>query len=457
MTKSSSALAAQNSIEESGHQRPNLIEWAELVVQQFDQTPAAHHYLLLHNLAAVSSGDIDRLMVLMPPGSAKSTYASIVFPVWWLSRHPMSSIIATSHTAGLAERFGRQARDLALERGGALGYTLVGNRPAGGHWQTSKKGEYFATGVRGPLTGRRADLVIIDDPIKSHLEADSPVLRERLWDWYRSDLTTRLKPKGSVVLIMTRWHEDDLGGRLLAQDPDEWRVLRLAALAEGSDPLAREPGEALWPEWEDRTALLRRRATIGERSWSALYQQTPRPDVGTLFRTESIDILDASPMQDGNLQVRAWDLAATAGTGGNDPDWTVGIKVGRTRTGRFIILDIQRFRGTPHDVESCYRGGAHRWQSSSHWLAAGSGPGGQAPGFLSCAPACWISYRNVTGDGRETDPCRSGFVTDRGPQLRHAASLLELRLFGGAAELSIRSERRSGGCSVPCIFNVDRE
>ena len=352
MTKSSSALAAQNSIEESGHQRPNLIEWAELVVQQFDQTPAAHHYLLLHNLAAVSSGDIDRLMVLMPPGSAKSTYASIVFPVWWLSRNPMSSIIATSHTAGLAERFGRQARDLALERGGALGYTLVGNRPAGGHWQTSKKGEYFATGVRGPLTGRRADLVIIDDPIKSHLEADSPVLRERLWDWYRSDLTTRLKPKGSVVLIMTRWHEDDLGGRLLAQDPDEWRVLRLAALAEGSDPLAREPGEALWPEWEDRTALLRRRATIGERSWSALYQQTPRPDVGTLFRTESIDILDASPMQDGNLQVRAWDLAATAGTGGNDPDWTVGIKVGRTRTGRFIILDIQRFRGTPHDVES---------------------------------------------------------------------------------------------------------
>lgn len=352
MTKSSSALTARNRIEESRQQRPSLIEWAELVVRQFDQTPAAHHYLLLQNLAAISTGEIDRLMVLMPPGSAKSTYASIVFPVWWLSRHPMSSIIATSHTASLAERFGRQARDLVLEHSGALGYTLTGNRPAGGHWQTSERGEYFAAGVRGPLTGRRADLAIIDDPIKSHLEAESSVLRERLWDWYRSDLTTRLKPKGGIVLIMTRWHEDDLGGRLLAQNASEWRVLRLAALAEDDDPLAREPGEALWPQWEDRTALLRRQATIGERSWSALYQQSPRPDVGTLFRTESIDILEVSPIQTGDLQVRAWDLAATAGTGGYDPDWTVGIKVGRTRSGKFIILDIQRFRGTPHDVET---------------------------------------------------------------------------------------------------------
>ena len=114
--------------------------------------------------------------------------------------------------------------------------------PAGrplGHWQTTAKGEYFATGIRGPLTGRRADLVIIDDPIKSHAEADSPVLRDRLWNWYRFDLTTRLKPRGRIVLVMTRWHEDDLAGRLLAQNPSDWQLIRLPALAEENDPLQR--------------------------------------------------------------------------------------------------------------------------------------------------------------------------------------------------------------------------
>ena len=112
-------------------------------------------------------------------------------------------------------------------------------RQAAGHWQTTGKGEYFAAGIRGPLIGRRADLVIIDDPIKSQAEADSPVLRERAWNWYRFDLTTRLKPRGRIVLIMTRWHEDDLAGRLLAQNPGEWHVLRLPALAEENDPLER--------------------------------------------------------------------------------------------------------------------------------------------------------------------------------------------------------------------------
>ena len=210
-------------------------------------------------------------MVLMPPGSAKSTYASLLFPAWWFTQHPDSSVIATSHTTSLAEHFGRQVRELVREYGITLGYGLHAGQQAAGHWQTSGKGEYFAAGIRGPLTGRRADLVIIDDPIKSQAEADSPVLRERLWNWYRFDLTTRLKPRGRIVLIMTRWHEDDLAGRLLAQNPAEWHLIRLPALAEENDPLRRPPGTALWPDWEDEPALLRRRDTIGERAWSALY------------------------------------------------------------------------------------------------------------------------------------------------------------------------------------------
>jgi predicted phage terminase large subunit-like protein len=307
---------------------------------------------LLKQLDSICRGEIDRLMVLMPPGSAKSTYASLLFPAWWFTLHPDSSVIAASHTTSLAEHFGRQVRELVREYGDQLGYGLHNTgRKAAGHWQTTGKGEYYAAGIRGPLIGRRADLVIIDDPIKSQADADSPVLRERLWSWYRFDLTTRLKPRGRIVLIMTRWHEDDLAGRLLAQNPAEWHLICLPALAEANDALHRQPGDELWPEWEDERALLRRRDTVGERAWSTLYQQSPRPIVGSLFKTNCVDVLDASPTLADGAVVRAWDLAATAATGSNDPDWTAGVKLMRQQPGRFIVLDVVHMRGTPHEVE----------------------------------------------------------------------------------------------------------
>ncbi len=291
-------------------------------------------------------------MVLMPPGSAKSTYTSVLFPPWWLSQHPASSVIAASHTADLAEHFGRQVRNLVAEHAAELGYGLVSDNRAAARWQTTSRGTYFATGVRGPIAGRRADLAIIDDPIKSHAEADSATFRDNVWNWFRADLATRLKPGGRIVLIMTRWHEDDLGGRLLSQGRDEWRVLRLPALAEEKDPLGRAPGQPLWPEWEDLAALLRKRETVGARVWAALFQQTPNPPTGSLFRTDSIEILDEPPANTGGNIVRAWDLAATAQIGTNDPDWTVGIKLQRDAAGRFVVLDVTSLRGTPGAVEN---------------------------------------------------------------------------------------------------------
>lgn len=348
-----SKLDSKNQANKSDQQQASaysLLEWAAFVVARDSQAPATHHRLLLDKLDLVSRGDIDRLMVLMPPGSAKSTYASLLFPVWWFTQHPNSSVIAASHTTSLAENFGRQARELVREYAAELGYSLHAGKQAAGHWQTTGRGEYFAAGIRGPLTGHRADLAIIDDPVKSQAEADSPVLRDRVWNWYRFDLTTRLKPKGRIVLIMTRWHEDDLAGRLLGLNAAEWDVIRLPALAEDNDPLGRAIGDALWPEWEDKEALLRKRDTMGERAWSALFQQSPHPIVGSLFKTDCIDILDAAPPNDEGLTVRAWDLAATAATGGNDPDWTVGVKLRRSSSGRFTVLDVVRMRGTPHEV-----------------------------------------------------------------------------------------------------------
>ncbi|MBU6498271.1 MAG: phage terminase large subunit [Rhodospirillales bacterium] len=296
-------------------------------------------------------------MVLMPPGSAKSTYASVVFPTWWLHRHPRSSVIAASHTAALATHFGRQVRNLIGENGAALGYRLAGDNRAAARFRTSLDGEYFATGLDGPITGRRADLVLIDDPIKSHAEAESAGHRDLVWNWYRSELVSRLKPGGRIALIMTRWHEDDLSGRLLEQG-DGWHVLRFPALAEAGDPLGRAEGEALWPDWENEAALARKREIVGTRVWEALYQQRPRTGDGAFFYVARVEIIDSLP--EGLPMVRAWDLAATAADAGRDPDWTVGVKLARHETGRFIVVDVARMRGGPHEVQQLIQRTAER-------------------------------------------------------------------------------------------------
>lgn len=327
-----------------------LSDWAGTVLDRWGLAPAKHHLKLIENLEDVGRGRVDRLMVLMPPGSAKSTFVSVLFPAWWFIRHPRSSIIAASHTADLAGHFGRQVRGLIAEHEQSLGYGLEPLSRAATRWRTTRGGEYFATGLRGPITGRRADLAIIDDPIKSFIEADRLSHRERVWNWYRSDLITRLKPKGRVIVVMTRWHEDDLAGRLLASSADEWRTLRLTALAEKQDILGRAEGEALWPEWEDAAALARKRQIVGERVWNALYQQSPRPMQGRLFKVSRIAVLDDDTALSGRA-VRTWDLAATAADGSNNPDWTVGVKLLQDGSGRFVVTDMVRFRGGPHQVE----------------------------------------------------------------------------------------------------------
>lgn len=299
-------------------------------------------------LERVATGEVDRLMVLMPPGAAKSTFVSGLFPLAWFVRHPTSEVIAACHTASLAEHFGRRLRALLAAEGVGLGLALGRDGRAASRLAFDSGGQYFATGVRGPITGRRADLVLIDDPVKSWAEADSRAARNALFDWYRAELISRLKPRGRIVLAMTRWHEDDIAGRLLNGE-DEWRVLRLPALAESADPLGRTPGAALWPDWEDEAAIGRKRRAVGERAFQALYQQDPRPDRGAFFDAEKIAILDAVPPV--GRCVRAWDLAATFAGPGRDPDWTVGLKLGALADGRFAVLDVVRVRAGPAEVE----------------------------------------------------------------------------------------------------------
>lgn len=396
----------------------SLTDWAELALAANGQKPAAHHRLLLDALTDVADGSTDRLMVLMPPGSAKSTYASVLFPPWFLARHPDAEIIAASHTADLAEHFGQRARDLVREHEKRLGLRLAPDARAAGRWEvlgpsnktgqhgSSSRGRYLAAGVRGPIIGRRADLALIDDPVKSQAEAESATIRDTTWNWYRTDLLSRLKPGGRVVLIMTRWHEDDLGGRLLAQQPGEWRCLRLPALAEPGDPLGRTEGDALWPDWEDRAAIERKRTTLGARSFAALFQQDPRPPEGALFSPARITLLGAAPDTASGRFVRAWDLAATPKRADNNPDWTVGLKLLRDEAGRFIVLDIVRLRGSPHAVELLVQATARADGDVFQYFPRDPG---QAPGYQQAMFA-----RLLAG-------FRFGFSPERGSKSARAA------------------------------------
>lgn len=248
--------------------------------------PAAHHRLLIKELEAVARKENDRLMVLMPPGSAKSTYTSVVMPPWYLGKFPENSVIAASHTQDLIERFGRRARNLYASplHKAVFGVSVAKDSGAAARWDTEKKGEYFAVGIGGAVAGRRADLGLIDDPVRSREDADSERVREKTWDWYVNDYLTRLKPGAAQILVMTRWHEDDLGGRILNMEGDRWRVIKLPMQAGVDDPLGRKPFERLWPEWFTEEMMMD--AKRDTRAWNALYQQEPASEDGDYFKRE---------------------------------------------------------------------------------------------------------------------------------------------------------------------------
>jgi predicted phage terminase large subunit-like protein len=268
--------------------RRSLLRFTEFTNPLY--TRAQHHEQIAAKLEAVERGEIDRLMIFMPPRHGKSELASKRFPAWCLGRRPDRQIIAASYNSDLANDFGRNVRNLVAEPEFGQVFPSVSLAPdsqAANRMNTNRGGAYVAAGVGTAVTGRGAHIALIDDPFKDREEADSERRRETVWDWYRSTLYTRLMPGGAIVLIQTRWHEDDLAGRLLEQERDQWEVLELAAI--------NPAGEALWPEWYPLDALERIKATIGPREWSALYQQRPQPDEGTFFQRSWFKTYDTLP------------------------------------------------------------------------------------------------------------------------------------------------------------------
>lgn len=289
--------------EDTGPERPAYLpEVAEKYV------PALHHRIIIDRLEDLEAGReyegrlLDRLMILAPPGSAKSTYASVIFPAWFHGRNPTKDIIGGSQTQDLADRFGRRTRNLVGSQihQHVFGSGLAPDQRAAGAWTTAKGGEYKAVGV-APFAGRRADLAICDDLIRGRKDADSPTVRESTWQWILGDLRPRLKPRAKWVYITTRWHQDDPAGRMLpenwngqsgwvkAKDGEWWYVLSFVAIVETPeeeeyDPLGRKIGDIIWPEWFTPKMLRQERRSQGMRNWNALYQQKPKDDEGGILK-----------------------------------------------------------------------------------------------------------------------------------------------------------------------------
>jgi predicted phage terminase large subunit-like protein len=260
---------------------------------------ASHHKLLCDKLDGVENGTIPNLMVLMPPGSAKSTYVDVVFVPRFMALKPRRHVIVASYASNIAAKQGRRARQLIKSPSfyDCTGRSLHPDKTAADEWMLDNGSEYMAGGILSGLTGNRAALGVLDDPIRGREAAESETIREKTWEAYQDDFCSRLIPGAPQIMILTRWHQDDPAGRILPEnwagesgwfdgrDGRRWYVICLPAIADREDdPLGRKIGETLWPEWfnHEHWAPFK----TNPRTWSSLYQQKPSPDEGTYFQRE---------------------------------------------------------------------------------------------------------------------------------------------------------------------------
>jgi predicted phage terminase large subunit-like protein len=343
--------------------RQNLLACATQLLEPRGMVPARHHELFCREVEAVVHGQVPRLILISPRGSAKSTYASHIAPAWLFALRSGARIITVSHTQELAESNSRAVMRFINENSLLLGYELAND--AAGRWSTTNGCEFRAVGVGQPARGSRADLIIVDDPIRSRAEAESETARNSLWEYFHSDLLPCLLPRAGVVAIGTVYHENDLMCRLEREQSDLWRVLRLPAISEGDgDPLDRPEGVPLWaddPAFGYGARLLEMQdeyIRYGRTSdWASQFQGRPRPPEGAMFKPGKMPFFDELPPGVRVLdEVRAWDLAASSGRG----DYTVGMKLARLHgdprwSDLTLITDVQRMRGAPEEVRHLIR------------------------------------------------------------------------------------------------------
>ena len=402
-----------------------------------------HQVYIYKHLKRVFDGDCRRLMIFVPPRHGKSELVTVRYPAWELKHNPEKKIIIGSYNQRLANRFSRmirsalaedafrereqngdsgtrepdpgfdedreyKKRDEPVTRNCGLGERSGSNEDVGfssrgknseSEWETPQRGGVRAVGVGAGITGYGAHLIIVDDPVKSRAEAESETCRERVWNWFNDDLYTRLEPDGKIILIQTRWHEDDLAGRLLREareGGEQWEVISLPALAESgitndefqitncepdseirnssfiirnsqsTDPLGRAPGEALCPERYDEKKLARIRRKLGSYSFAALYQQRPAPAEGGQFKRAWFrKVIDDAPA--GLVWKRGYDLAVSTK---QTADYTASFRCAKDDQGNLYIADGYRARIEYPDQRRYILGRMQAESSTEHGIEA---------------------------------------------------------------------------------------
>lgn len=328
-----------------------------------------HHLKLCEYLERWAFGDIDRLMVFMPPRNGKSELVSRRLPAYLFGKEPNASIIACSYGSDLASRMNRDVQRIidspeyhALFPGTTLNGSNVRTVATGSYLRNSDifeivghKGVYKSSGVGGAITGMGMKYGIIDDPYKNRQDANSETIRAGIWDWYVSTFYTRLEKGGKILITLTRWHEDDLAGKLLRiakEDPsaDQWTVLEFPAIAEGElhpeDP--RQEGEALW-DWKYPLKELNKiKATVGSYEWNALFQQRPAPSEGSLFNRSWWQYYDTLPTKVDEYLL-SWDLTFKDNS---DNDYVVGQCWARCGADKYLIDQVRAKMDFPTTVQS---------------------------------------------------------------------------------------------------------
>lgn len=301
--------------------------WLSVVTPSFNWS-WPHLVYIKKELRRVAIGEIKKLMIFMPPRHGKTECVTIRYPAWYLEQNPDKRVIVGCYNQILANKFSRKTRRITRER-----IILSNERVAVEDWETIAGGGYRAIGVGSGITGQGGDLVIIDDPVKSREEANSITYRERVWEWYTDDLYTRLEPDAAIILIMTRWHDDDLAGRILnSDDAKNWSVISLPALAEANDPLGRIEGAALCPERYNENKL-HEIQNIQKANFQALYQQRPTAVEGAILKREYWRYYKELPKL--SRIVQSWDTAFKTK---KENDYSVCLTFGINDTG-FYILD----------------------------------------------------------------------------------------------------------------------
>ena len=304
--------------------------------------------ILLECLVDAEAGLLDGLVVSMPPQHGKSELISKYLPAWYLGTCPDHRVILTGYEADFAAQWGRKARDLLEQWGHVFGVKVSRRSSAIHRWDLEgHQGGMTTAGVGGPITGRGAHLLIVDDPIKNDEEARSPSHRQKQWDWWQSTASTRLRPGGLFVVVQTRWHRDDLAGRVLREaktNGQRWREIKLPALAEYDDPLGRVPGDALWPEVYGRQQLERIRERQSNYFWKSLYQQDPISEGSTewpeSYFGESIWFDDWPPLAEGGYRVMSLDPSKGKDAKTGDYSAIVMLQIDPVRRLGFVDADL---------------------------------------------------------------------------------------------------------------------